>query len=86
MKKLDNEYKFDSRLRARNLRQGIISKSDVEQYVEALPDLTEECELLGMDTDLDIESPESHENEADVTPSAPVLVSALESDKAISSE
>ncbi|MDP7038260.1 MAG: hypothetical protein QGI45_03820 [Myxococcota bacterium] len=78
MKNADNDYKFDTRLQERHLRQGVISSSDLEQHLEALPDMTEESESLGLDVDLNIESPEAQANEAEAPASGPVLVSAVE--------
>ena len=78
MKNAENDYKFDIRLQERHLRQGIISNSDLDQHLEALPDMAEESESLGLDVDLNIESPEAQANEAEVAASGPVLVSAVE--------
>ncbi len=78
MKNADNDYKFDSRLQERHLRQGIISKSDLEQHLEALPDMAEESESLGLDVDLNIESPEAEGADTEAQATGPVLVSAVE--------
>jgi len=80
MRNADNDYKFDTRLQERHLRQGIISNSDLDQHLKALPDMTEESESLGLDVDLNIESPEVQANEAEVPASGPVLVSAVETE------
>ena len=78
MKNADSHYKFDTRLQDRHLRQGIITKSDLEQHLEALPDMSEECELLGMDVELNIESPESAPVETPEQRDGPVLVNLVE--------
>ena len=78
MKKFDNDYKYDVRLQERHLRQGLIVKSDLEQYIEDLPDLSEESEVMGMDVDLNIESPEGELAQSEAQSTGPVLVSSDE--------
>ncbi|MBJ80599.1 MAG: hypothetical protein CMH60_04705 [Myxococcales bacterium] len=75
MSDTNNETKFDVRLQERNLRKGLITKSDLEQHLSGLADMSEECESLDVDVELNIESPEGEAESTDAAASGPVLVS-----------
>ena len=75
MSDTNNESKFDIRLQERNLRKGLINKSDLEQHLAGLVDMSEECESLDVDVELNIESPEGEVENTDAPASGPVLVS-----------
>ena len=43
-----NPWEWDVRVRERNLRKGVIDEKDVEKYVSALPDVSEQAESIGL--------------------------------------
>jgi hypothetical protein len=44
-----NNLKFDKRLVELNLKQGRITKADIEESIKNLPDLEDQCEKLDLE-------------------------------------
>lgn len=42
-----NNFLYDNRIAQRNIRDGRLDRSDYERFVNALPDLKEQCEDIG---------------------------------------
>jgi hypothetical protein len=45
--RLEEDVRFDVRLRQRNLREGVLSRADVEKHLKSLPDSAAKAETLG---------------------------------------
>jgi hypothetical protein len=46
---IEDNFRFDSRLRERMLAKGRVTAEEIEQRLSALPDLDAEAEALGVD-------------------------------------
>jgi hypothetical protein len=43
-----NPWEWDVRVRERNIRKGVFDEKDVEKYVAALPDVSDQADSIGL--------------------------------------
>ncbi len=58
---------FDKRVVERNVDKGLINQNDINEYLQSLPDMENESELLLLDTEEKEEAEEKEEKESEDT-------------------
>lgn len=52
--------KFDARMTEMNITTGQLTKEELQQYLDKLPDMAHNIEMISMEKDSDVEDQEQH--------------------------
>lgn len=52
--------KYDTRMTEMNITNGQVSKAEWQQYLDKLPDMSHNIEMISMEKDIEIDEQEQH--------------------------